>query len=92
MTKREKLMMIKQLGMTHLLYHIKRKVINMCSIPSGQKLLKYVYGDKPLEDIILNWMCDENKIIDYLDSAEKECKEILKDKRQWEENTNQTDH
>jgi hypothetical protein len=87
MTKKEKLMMVKQLGMTHLLYHIKRKVIDMFSTPSGQKLLKNIYEDKPLEDIILHWMNDENKIIDYLDAAEKGWKE----KCTTQENINQTD-
>ena len=71
-------MMVKQLGMTHLLYHIKREVINRFS--SRQNVLKNVYGDKSLEDIILHWMNDENKIIDYLDAAERDYKEKLKDK------------
>lgn len=91
MTKKEKLMMVKQLGMTHLLYYIKKTVIDMFSTSSGQKLLKDVYGDKPLEDIILHWMYDENKIIDYLDAAEKECKERLQCTQYTEEGKNQTD-
>ncbi len=87
MTKKEKLMMIKQLGMTHLLYYIKWRVANMFSTPSGQKLLKDAYRYKPLEDIILHWMNDENKIIDYLDAADREWKEICT----TQENISQTD-
>ena len=90
-TKKEKLMMIKQLGMTYILYYLRKRTTEIFSTPSGKDTLRSIYGNISLEDIILNWLCDEDTIIDYLDSAERDYKEKLKDKRQWQENTNQTD-
>ena len=70
MTKEEKIMIVKQLGMMHVLYRAKKNVMN--TLTKYESLTElYKRTGKTIEDTMLLWMEDEERLIYYLDNSEK---------------------
>lgn len=70
MTKEEKIMIVKQLGMMHVLYRAKKNVMNILTKYESLTEL-YKRTGKTIEDTMLLWMEDEERLIYYLDNWEK---------------------
>lgn len=70
MTKEEKIMIVKQLGMMHVLYRVKKDLMN--TLTKYESLTElYKRTGKTIEDTMLSWMEDEERLIYYLDNWEK---------------------
>jgi hypothetical protein len=70
MTKEEKIMIVKQLGMMHVLYRAKKNVMN--TLTKYESLTElYKRTGKTIEDSMLSWIEDEERLIYYLDNWEK---------------------
>lgn len=70
MTKEEKIMIVKQLGMMHVLYRVKKAV--MTTLTKYESITElYQRTGKTIEDTMLSWMEDEERLIYYLDNWEK---------------------
>lgn len=71
LSKNEIIRMVKQLGMMHILYHIRRKMYMLTQqFPDCTKRSPFV-GCTTIEDALLKWMSTENEVIERLDGWEK---------------------
>lgn len=66
--------MVKQLGMMHVLYYIRRKVYLLTQqFPDCTKRPPF-QGSSTIEDALLKWMNTESEVIERLDGWEKSYK------------------
>lgn len=69
--KYEVIGMVKQLGMMHILYHVRRKMYILTQqFPDCTKRSPFA-GCPTIEDALLKWMSTENEVIERLDVWEK---------------------
>lgn len=77
-TEKEAIMMIKQLGMMHILYHMRGRVAKMMHDFSH---MREILGNIPPEKVILHWLNTENNLINHLSSWEECYKKDLEFKK-----------
>ena len=71
LSKNEIIRMVKQLGMMHILYHVRRKMHMLTQqFPDCTKRPPFA-GSPTIEDALLEWMSTENEVIERLDNWEK---------------------
>ena len=71
LSKNEIIRMVKQLGMMHILYHVRRKMYMLTQqFPVCTKRSPFL-GSPTIEDALLKWMSTENEVIERLDGWEK---------------------
>ena len=69
--KSEVIGMVKQLGMMHVLYHIRGKMYMLTQqLPDCTKRSPFI-GSPTIEDALLKWMRTESEVIERLDGWEK---------------------
>jgi len=80
-TEKEAIIMVKQLGMMHILYYMRVKVYHLLH---DFEHIRELLGNKPPEKVILSWINTENKLFEHLSAWEENYyKDILfKDKRE----------
>lgn len=67
-TQHEAIMMIKQLGMMHILYYMRVKVYHL--LKDFEQIREMLAGKTP-EQVILSWINTENRLIEHLSEWEK---------------------